>query len=129
MMLGSSLLAAVPGLRHAFFTCEGGVSDGVYASLNGGPGSSDDPARVARTARAWQANGRDARSIPHPAPDPLARCGGGVRTMEGATKADAIVTRTEGLSIGVTGRLRADPVGRSRARASSARHMPAGRAR
>ena len=46
MMLGSSLLAAVPGLRHAFFTCEGGVSDGVYASLNGGLGSSDDPAKV-----------------------------------------------------------------------------------
>ena len=27
MMLGSSLLSAVPGLRHAFFTSEGGVSD------------------------------------------------------------------------------------------------------
>ena len=39
MMLASSLLAAVPNLRHAFFTREGGVSDGIYASLNGGLGS------------------------------------------------------------------------------------------
>src|SRR5689334_23755862 len=51
MMLGSSLLAAVPGLRHAFFTREGGVSEGVYASLNGGLGSSDDPARVRENRR------------------------------------------------------------------------------
>ena len=29
----------LPGLRHAFFTREGGVSGGVYASLNGGVGS------------------------------------------------------------------------------------------
>ena len=50
-MLGSSLLAAIPGLRHAFFTCEGGVSDGVYASLNGGIGSNDDPAKVAENRR------------------------------------------------------------------------------
>ena len=35
-LLTSSLLAAVPNLRHAFFTREGGVSDGIYASLNGG---------------------------------------------------------------------------------------------
>ena len=42
MMLASSLLAAIPGLRHAFFTAEGGVSDGVYATLNGGLGSNDD---------------------------------------------------------------------------------------
>ena len=45
MMLGSPLLSAIPGLRHAFFTSEGGVSEGVYTSLNGGPGSNDDPAQ------------------------------------------------------------------------------------
>jgi copper oxidase (laccase) domain-containing protein len=39
MKLGSSLLSAIPGLRHAFFTREGGVSDGIYTSLNGGLGS------------------------------------------------------------------------------------------
>lgn len=36
-----------PGIRHAFFTREGGVSEGPYASLNGGTGSADDPSRVA----------------------------------------------------------------------------------
>ena len=34
------------GLAHGFFTREGGVSQGLYASLNGGLGSSDDPAAV-----------------------------------------------------------------------------------
>lgn len=47
MMLESLLLSSVPGIRHAFFTREGGVSDGLYASLNAGFGSGDDPARVA----------------------------------------------------------------------------------
>jgi YfiH family protein len=34
-------------IRHAFFTRTGGVSTGIYASLNCGPGSGDDPAAVA----------------------------------------------------------------------------------
>ena len=34
------------GIRHAFFTREGGVSSGLYASLNGGQGSDDDPVLV-----------------------------------------------------------------------------------
>ena len=35
-----------PNIRHAFFTREGGVSDGIYASLNGGIGSNDAPENV-----------------------------------------------------------------------------------
>ena len=46
-MLQAASLAALPGIRHAFFTRDGGVSDGIYASLNGGPGSGDAPAKVA----------------------------------------------------------------------------------
>ncbi|MCA0399421.1 MAG: peptidoglycan editing factor PgeF [Proteobacteria bacterium] len=34
------------GVRHAFFTREGGVSEGVYAGLNGGIGSADNPDHV-----------------------------------------------------------------------------------
>jgi len=34
------------GVRHAFFTRQGGVSAGVYAALNCGFGSRDDPAKV-----------------------------------------------------------------------------------
>jgi len=42
----SPLLASVPGLRHAFFTRNGGVSQGLYDSLNVGRGSQDEPADV-----------------------------------------------------------------------------------
>ncbi len=45
-ILASPLLAALPGVRHAFFTRQGGVSKGVYASLNVGVGSADDPGDV-----------------------------------------------------------------------------------
>lgn len=44
-VLSSALTEA--GIRHAFFTREGGVSEGIYAGLNGGIGSADDPALVA----------------------------------------------------------------------------------
>ncbi len=45
--LTSQLLSSQPGLRHGFFTRRGGVSDGIYASLNCGPGSADDGTHVA----------------------------------------------------------------------------------
>lgn len=45
--LTSPVLAGHAALRHGFFTRRGGVSEGVYASLNCGAGSRDDPARVA----------------------------------------------------------------------------------
>src|SRR5277367_1762828 len=55
-ILQSPLLAALPGVRHAFFTRRGGVSRGVYESLNLGRGSKDDPAAVEENrarAAAW----------------------------------------------------------------------------
>ncbi len=47
MFITARELAGEAGIRHAFFTREGGVSTGIYASLNGGLGSSDDPAAIA----------------------------------------------------------------------------------
>lgn len=44
-------LLDVPGVRHAFFTRRGGVSEGIYASLNVGAGSRDDPAAVQENRR------------------------------------------------------------------------------
>ncbi|HZZ69484.1 MAG TPA: peptidoglycan editing factor PgeF [Phenylobacterium sp.] len=41
----------VPGVRHAFFTRRGGVSSGIYASLNVGLGSKDDPEAVIENRR------------------------------------------------------------------------------
>lgn len=51
----TSALLDLPGVRHAFFTREGGVSKGIYESLNVGRGSGDEAADVvenrARAAR------------------------------------------------------------------------------
>jgi YfiH family protein len=102
--LASPLLSAIPGLRHAFFTRDGGVSGGLYASLNGGIGSSDDPGNVAENRRrmaeqmgvtpenflsVWQIHSPDAVVASGPWPGERPR-------------ADAIVTRVEGLAIGAT---------------------------
>jgi YfiH family protein len=46
MFITSPDLAAEPGIRHAFFTREGGASTGIYASLNGGLGSADAPEAI-----------------------------------------------------------------------------------
>ena len=45
-MIRASSLARLPGIAHAFFTREGGVSEGIYQSLNGGIGSNDAPDNV-----------------------------------------------------------------------------------
>ena len=51
-------ILAVPGIRHGFFTREGGVSEGLFASLNCGFGSLDEPEKVAENrARAAAALG------------------------------------------------------------------------
>ncbi len=39
------------GVRHGFFGRAGGVSEGIYATLNAGTGSNDDPAAVAENRR------------------------------------------------------------------------------
>jgi YfiH family protein len=103
MMPGSPLLSAIPGLRHGFFTREGGVSDGIYDSLNGGIGSKDDASHVAENRRrmaaqlgvapdhlltAFQIHSPDVAVASEP--------------WETRPRVDAIVTRTEGLAIGVT---------------------------
>src|SRR6202035_3660201 len=47
-MITLDVLSGDPAIRHAFFTRRGGVSQGVFASLNCGFGSADDPDHVAR---------------------------------------------------------------------------------
>ena len=104
-MIHAAALRALAGIRHAFFTRDGGVSDGLYESLNGGPGSDDAPGKVmenrARMAAAlgvrpdhlltaYQIHSPDVVTIERPW-DPQAR-----------PRADAIVTRVPGLAIGVS---------------------------
>jgi len=97
---------ALPNIRHAFFTRRGGVSEGVYDSLNGGVGSRDEPARV-RENRArmaahlgasaqrllvpYQIHSSDARVVARPwREDERPRC-------------DGLVTTSTQLALGVTG--------------------------
>jgi YfiH family protein len=49
--LRSALLDGLPGVRHGFFTRRGGVSRGIYATLNVGLGSADDSLAVAENRR------------------------------------------------------------------------------
>jgi polyphenol oxidase len=63
-ILTSPLLAELPGIRHAFFTRQGGVSEGVFDSLNVGLGSSDDALCVAENRdRAGRALGQDGAAL------------------------------------------------------------------
>jgi len=104
MTYGSSLLSAIPGLRHAFFTREGGVSGGIYEGLNGGLGSNDDTAHVAENRRrmAEQMGVAPDRFLSlHQIHSPDAVVATGPWTGD-KPRADALVTRTEGLAIGVT---------------------------
>ena len=89
-------------LAHGFFTRRGGVSEGIYASLNCGPGSKDDRAAVGENRRrvaahlgiapthlltAHQHHSADAIVVTAP------------WTFEGMPKADALVTATPGIAV------------------------------
>jgi YfiH family protein len=108
--LKASNLAA-GGMAHGFFGREGGVSTGLYESLNCGPGSSDDPKSVAENRQlvvtALAPGLQDARLIS------LSQIHSAiVHTLpawgqhQGAAKdqrpeGDAMVTATPGLALGI----------------------------
>lgn len=91
-------------VRHAFFTRQGGVSEGLYASLNCGVGSDDRPEHVAENR---------ARAMAHLdlSPDRLATVyqvhSDRVETVdepwayESRPQADAMVTNQPGLALGI----------------------------
>jgi hypothetical protein len=96
-------LAELPGIRHGFFTRAGGVSDGIYASLNAGLGSKDDPAKVMENrdrvcrhlgvragslATLYQVHGTTVLVVEKPFP------------RGEVPRADALVTRTPGVAVG-----------------------------
>jgi hypothetical protein len=103
-MITLSALAAGPAIRHGFFTREGGVSGGIFASLNCGFGSGDAPDNVHRNrALAMDQIGLDGSA--------LVTChqihSATVITVErgwepgSAPKADGMVTRRPGIALGV----------------------------
>lgn len=97
-------LARLAGIRHAFFTRQGGASEGVYASLNCGPGSADRPEAVAENrvraaaaigiaepalTTAWQVHGRDVLALTEPIP------------QSNRPKVDGFVTDRPGIGLGI----------------------------
>lgn len=102
-VLRSGLLAGLPGVRHAFFTRKGGVSTGLYDSLNVGRGSKDAAVDVAENRRrvaAWFGAAPDALNTCYQIHSATAVtadapwCG---RLPEG----DAVVTRQPAIVCGV----------------------------
>ncbi len=102
--LTDARLAAMTGVRHGFFTRVGGVSKGIYASLNCGVGSHDDRAQVIenrtrvaaslgaapeRLATPYQVHGADAVVVTEP-----------WETGRGP-HADALVTDRPGIAVGI----------------------------
>ena len=96
----TSPLLDLPGVRHAFFTRQGGASEGLYASLNVGLGSRDAADAVQENRRragslfggrplltAYQVHSAIAVVADGPWPD-------------GAPEADAVVTATPGVICG-----------------------------
>jgi YfiH family protein len=95
-------LSVLPGIAHGFFTRRGGVSEGIYASLNCGVGSKDSPeavsenrARVAARLGArklltcYQVHGTTAVVADNSTP------------VSSRPKADAVVTATPGVAVAV----------------------------
>ena len=91
------------GVRHGFFGREGGVSSGIYASLNAGTGSNDDPANVlenrTRIAAAFGID-RDHLTGVHQVHSPTAVFIDAPWQGE-RPRADALVTTTPSLAISI----------------------------
>lgn len=96
----SDNLGSVNGVRHGFFTKNGGISSGIYDSLNCGPGSNDNPENVHENrARAMQALGSEglyslfqihSDKVLHLTSIPQERL-----------QADGMVTNTPGIALGI----------------------------
>lgn len=105
MTLESLLLSSVPGIRHAFFTRAGGVSSGIYAGLNGGLGSQDEPQMVHENRRRMAAA---LDVVPEKlltlhqihSPDVIVATEPWPNTAR--PKGDAMVTKIPGFALGVT---------------------------
>jgi copper oxidase (laccase) domain-containing protein len=103
-VLTDDRLAALDGIRHGFFTRQGGVSAGVYASLNCGVGSSDDrTAELGNRVRVADAIGVHADRLA----TPYQVHGSDVVTVSDVwapghgPHADAVVTDRPGVALGV----------------------------
>ncbi len=102
-VLTSPALAAA-GLRHAFFTRQGGVSQGLYATLNGGIGSDDTSAAIAenRARMAAHLGVLPARFLSlNQIHSPLCLTVAAPWNLAEPPRADAFVTQKKGIALGV----------------------------
>ena len=98
------VLEKLPGIRHGFFTRGGGVSTGIYAGLNCGPGSNDNPEHVAENrdrvatrlgvagedlCSLYQVHGSDVMLVQSGYPD------------DQRPQADGMVSTTPGVALGI----------------------------
>ena len=103
-MVRASVLEA-GGLRHAFFTRTGGVSSGIYATLNAGIGSNDLQENVASNRDRMAAAlgvGPDHFLTCYQFHSPDVVIADRPWTGDARPRADAIATRMPGLAIGVS---------------------------
>src|SRR5271165_3892606 len=104
MMIASGVFDDNQTIRHSFFTRRGGVSEGVFGSLNCGFGSGDAPEAVARNraiAMEWLGLTADrlvtCRQIHSATVVTVERAW----CREAAPAADGLVTRVPGIALGV----------------------------
>lgn len=97
-------LGALRGIRHGYFTRQGGVSGGLYASLNIGYGSDDDKAAVTENRRRTMA----ALGLAEGSLTTVYQVHGATAVHAGtpwahadAPKADGLVSNTPGVALGI----------------------------
>jgi hypothetical protein len=103
-MIQAETLSDCPRVRHGFFTRLGGVSAGIYASLNCGYGSSDQAANVTENRRralaliglpaealatTYQIHSADVVDVTKPWP------------LDARPRVDAMVTTRPGIALGI----------------------------
>ena len=104
-MIRAATLADLSGVQHRFFTRQGGVSAGLYSSLNCGYGSGDDPENVRenrrRVAASFGCGAEDLLTVHQIHSTDVLTVGDQRWSSPGAPRADALVTDRPGVVLGV----------------------------
>jgi YfiH family protein len=104
-MIAAPSLTGLDGIQHRFFTRRGGVSSGLYSSLNCGYGSGDSPDNVRENRRrAAETFGRletDLLTVHQFHSTEVLTVGDARWTSPGAPKADGLVTDRPDVVLGV----------------------------
>ena len=104
-MIQAQTLADLDGIQHRFFTRRGGVSSGVYSSLNCGYGSGDQPDNVRenrrRVAGQFGLDEPDLQTVHQIHSTDVLTVADDRWSSPGAPKADGLVTDRPGVVLGV----------------------------